>query len=291
MKPLLLIVALCGAILPAYAQQDSSTYYYNSEWRDTSAVHAAYYRKAFRTDDHWGVRDYYMNGTLQMTGAYADAAMKVRDGAFVYYDESGVRESYGSFTRGMRSGEWMDVYETGAVRSRAVYKAGNIEGWWNNWYANGKLRARGKYRHNKAVGRWKWYYENGVVASSEKYRSGKLRKATFYNEDGSKTPGKPQIEVMAEYKGGETALYRYLQNNIRYPQDAIEQDWEGTVRVRFIVDTDGSVIKPVIRRGAYPALDAEALRVVRSMPAWTPARSHNLPVRVYFLVPVTFRLQ
>lgn len=286
----LLICFLLLSLQPARAQ-DSTTYYFNQYWRDTSADQARYFRKMFAAEGHFGVRDYYINGTLQMTGAYLDEAAKIRDGAFCYYDENGYRESEGRYQAGLREGVWTNYYEGGSVRSLALYKSDKIIGLWQNWYENGAIRARGHYRKGKARGTWRWYYEHGIVASREIYRKGRLKRVVFYDSSGKRMPGVPQMELLPRFPGGDSAMYQYLQATIQYPQRAVEKGWEGTVKVRFLISRKGAVERVKVLQGVYPLLDEEARRVISAMPQWQPGRSHNLPVDLYFMLPVRFELQ
>lgn len=99
------------------------------------------------------------------------------------------------------------------------------------------------------------------------------------------------VAVMPEYPGGINELMKYLAMNIRYPEAAIKANAQGRVVVKFVVKADGSVADPEIIRGQTPELDAEALRVVAAMPAWTPGKNEKgEPVSCYFTVPINFNL-
>lgn len=82
----------------------------------------------------------------------------------------------------------------------------------------------------------------------------------------------------------------WLANNIVYPQDAKNNNVQGTVYVSFIVEKDGSVSTVKVLRGANSSLDNESVRVVSAMPKWTPGMQDGLPVRVAYLVPIHFML-
>ena len=85
-------------------------------------------------------------------------------------------------------------------------------------------------------------------------------------------------------------MMTFLQANIRYPKEAQERGLQGRVIVQFVVNKDGSICDEKVVRSVDPQLDAEALRVVRSMPNWTPGKQRGEAVRVRFTLPVTFRL-
>jgi protein TonB len=99
------------------------------------------------------------------------------------------------------------------------------------------------------------------------------------------------VEDPPAFPGGELALRKYLATNVRYPETAAQNDIQGTVYVRFIVDTDGSVTNVEILRGVDPLLDKEAKRVVESLPKWQPGRQCGKAVKVRHSVPIKFALQ
>lgn len=98
------------------------------------------------------------------------------------------------------------------------------------------------------------------------------------------------VEQKPSFPGGESAMYKWLQDNIIYPAAASEEGVQGKVTVQFIVEKDGSITHIQVVRGKHPALDAEAARVIRKMPRWTPGRNNGQPVRVTYHLPVQFKL-
>ena len=98
------------------------------------------------------------------------------------------------------------------------------------------------------------------------------------------------VEEQPMFPGGMQEMMKFLQQNIKYPKEAQEQGKQGRVIVQFVVNKDGSIVNDSIVRSVDPLLDAEALRVVRSMPNWTPGKQKGKPVRVRFTLPVTFHL-
>ncbi|MDE7180623.1 MAG: energy transducer TonB [Muribaculaceae bacterium] len=99
------------------------------------------------------------------------------------------------------------------------------------------------------------------------------------------------VEQQAEFPGGQAALMKYLSNNIRYPEVAQQNDIQGRVVVKFVVEKDGSIGNVTIARGVDKDLDREAIRVVKKMPKWQPGKNNGVAVRSYFTLPVTFKLQ
>ena len=100
------------------------------------------------------------------------------------------------------------------------------------------------------------------------------------------------VDELPEFPdGGQAGLMRYLTRHIRYPAFAQQRRLQGNVVCQFIVNEDGSISDVSVLQGVHPALDNEALRVLRSMPRWKPGRLRGKPVRVCCSLPVVFRLQ
>jgi len=99
------------------------------------------------------------------------------------------------------------------------------------------------------------------------------------------------VEEMPLFPGGELGLKKWIAQNVKYPAIARENDIQGKVFVRFVVTSGGKVDKVQIIRGVDPLLDAEAIRVVNSLPRWKPGMQRGKPVSVWYTVPINFKLQ
>lgn len=99
------------------------------------------------------------------------------------------------------------------------------------------------------------------------------------------------VEEMPDFPGGEQALRQFIGNSIDYPKVAQEKGIQGKVYVTFVVTKDGNVANATIARGVDPSLDAEALRVVNSLPKWKPGIQRGQAVNVSYTVPINFKLQ
>ena len=98
-------------------------------------------------------------------------------------------------------------------------------------------------------------------------------------------------EQMPEFPGGQAALMKFINENLRYPATAIENGIQGRVVVQFVVKKDGSVNDNImIVRGVDPALDQEAIRVCKTLPKFIPGKQNGQPVNVWFTLPITFKL-
>lgn len=111
-------------------------------------------------------------------------------------------------------------------------------------------------------------------------------------------PGKDKIydldkcDIKPEFPGGEGALLQFLAKSIKYPVEAQRLGKQGTVNISFVIEKDGMITNAKIVQPLYPSLDKEALRVINSMPKWTPGKlKDGTVVRVQYAVPLTYRLQ
>lgn len=98
------------------------------------------------------------------------------------------------------------------------------------------------------------------------------------------------VEENAQFPGGDDELVAWLSRNVKYPSSCHAEGVQGRVRVSFVVNTDGSIVDEKIVRSPDERLSAEALRVVRLMPKWKPARIGGKIVRSRFTLPIMFRL-
>ena len=99
------------------------------------------------------------------------------------------------------------------------------------------------------------------------------------------------VEQMPQFPGGPAALMEYLSKNVRYPEEAYKNGIQGRVIATFVIEKDGSITEARVVKSVDSQIDAEALRVVNSMPNWIPGRQNGEPVRVKYTVPITFKLQ
>lgn len=97
-------------------------------------------------------------------------------------------------------------------------------------------------------------------------------------------------DTLPVFPGGTHNLVYYLSKNIKYPVVATEKGIQGRVLVRFTIDKDGAVIRPSVVRSVDPLLDAEAIRVISSMPKWIPGRVNGKYTQFLYVCPFNFKL-
>ena len=99
------------------------------------------------------------------------------------------------------------------------------------------------------------------------------------------------VEKMPSFPGGDAELFKYLSQNVKYPVIAQENGVQGRVICQFVVNRDGSIVDVEVVRSVDASLDKEAIRVIKSMPKWSPGQQRGKPVRVKYTLPVNFKLQ
>ena len=99
------------------------------------------------------------------------------------------------------------------------------------------------------------------------------------------------VEQMPSFPGGSQKLKEFIEENLRYPKALEETCVQGRVIVRFIVERNGKLSNVKVVKSVHPALDKEALRIVKLMPRWIPGRQNGITVRVKFYIPIIFRLK
>lgn len=98
------------------------------------------------------------------------------------------------------------------------------------------------------------------------------------------------VPQMPTYPDGDAALYKWISDNIKYPNRPAEMGIQGRVVMRFAVGADGSISKVTVMRSIDPDLDKEAIRVVSKMKKWNPGKNNGVPVAVWFTLPILFQL-
>lgn len=98
------------------------------------------------------------------------------------------------------------------------------------------------------------------------------------------------VEQQPEFPGGQAAMMKWIGNNMIYPEAAQQNYIQGKVIVKAVIEKDGSISNVKVVKGVDKDLDHEAVRVVQGMPKWTAGKMNGIPVRCYFLLPITFKL-
>lgn len=99
-------------------------------------------------------------------------------------------------------------------------------------------------------------------------------------------------EVFAEFRGGEEMMFRWLADNLRYPQPELQAGIQGVVYVQFVVEADGSISQVSVVQGDFGGgLEKAAVEIVQRMPPWNPGKQRNRPVPTWFVLPIKFAIK
>lgn len=99
-----------------------------------------------------------------------------------------------------------------------------------------------------------------------------------------------EVDVQPVYPGGDTALFNFISENVKYPVQAQENGIQGKVYIEFIIDKTGAVTNAKVYKGVNEELDKEALRVIKLLKKWTPGKNDGKPVNVKYCMPIFFLL-
>ncbi len=120
-----------------------------------------------------------------------------------------------------------------------------------------------------------------------------IQKKVNFQDTTRKTAEKvySEVEEMPQFPGGMQALMNWIGSNTKYPAEAVTKGIQGKVFVSFVVNSEGVIENAKIERSVDPALDAEAIRVISSMPSWIPAKQKGKPVSASMTIPINFNLK
>jgi len=112
------------------------------------------------------------------------------------------------------------------------------------------------------------------------------------NASGQNKPDEPYFAVdeMPVFPGGDVALMKFIATNMQYPEGAKENNIEGKVIIRFCVTAEGGINQITVIKSVDPELDSEAMRVVKKLPVFKPGKKGGVPVPVWYMVPITFKM-
>jgi TonB family protein len=220
----------------------------------------------------------------------------------IYYDakrnqlpSSALADYYEIFHRNKKDANKVQVFEyniDNLIKSEKNYSnyAGKVlDGKYNWYFKSGQLREESNYKDDKKNGNFSTYHQNGKLKRSDEYTMGTLTGGKCFTSAGKDT-SYYNYEVESQFPGGTAALNNFLAKEIKYPKEAQKNKIDGRAIVRFVIKPDGSIADLKVMKSAGEELDAEALRVIKSMPKWTPGSLDGVPLNSYYTLPFNFKL-
>lgn len=307
------IIFLFCFLLCQYFAHSQDTIYYDKKWKPTHSKDYSFYRVKKDIDNGgYYAKDYFRNGNLQMEGHFSGD--EIREGLFTYYYANTQLQSKGEYLHNEKNGEWVNYSDSGIVISKGKYEYGKQQGEWKYYYLDGSLYEvnfykddlrdgpfksfyKNKQKHieltfqaDTLIGNKTSYYANGQLKRKEIYEGDKRVTASCYDSLGNEIAFTEYV-VYPEFPGGEDALIQYLVSHVKYPKKARKKSIEGRVIVYFEIQKDGSLANVSVVDSVDPLLDAEAIRVLNTMPKWKPGSIDNEPAVLSFKLPVHFQLE
>lgn len=301
------------------AQQDTIIRYWAGNV-ETNVLSVALTRAAyFQKEGVWMVESrYFPSGKLYMTGSYREKEFKTRQGDFKWYHENGKRSSEVTYINNKEEGLWKSWHENGRIKDSLTYKEGRLVKTgrqWNNqgniiqYYdldesGSGKARlyrdkdslfAEGAYSNGSKNGKWISYSPSNQKEWELEYQMDSISDVKCFDESGREM--KNCIwEQEAQPDGGREGWKRYLIKVLtmaNYPSRKLlqnENNLDGTVWVRFVVQKDGSLGEIQIIKSLNKEADQIVKDAMLKSPRWSPAIQKNKTVGSYFTQPLTFRV-
>lgn len=297
---------------------DTLRQFYNGRWEPCASTFAYYYSVAYKKEGSWICYDYYIpENKIFHYATYTDQELKNKQGLFISYTSKGALDAFGQYDRNKKTGDWLLYTEGREIPDTVMYYNDMPSGRSVRHYADGNIlsvqemdtlgegtgRRSDYYDYEKGIiketalytrgmkkdSTWVYFHPNGKVSFMEQYDKDSLQSISCYDINGVSLDT-CITEQPAEFAGGLPGLMKFLSKHIRYPDAAREDGVSGRVYAQFTVEEDGAIANITIKRDMGFGFGEEARRVVSLMPKWKPGKRYGNPVRTYYTLPVTFRL-
>ncbi len=284
------LILVCA--INIYSQLINDTVYFDSSWEQINPENAKYYR--IISNDTTGkiqfsVRDYYISGSIQMTGNFKSINPDYRLGIFYYYYENGKTKVVCNYLNNKLDGDYFEFYNNGQLKSSKNYRNGLLEGVQKSWSIEGIVTKKVEYKNGEKNGKFSTYYKNGQLIRRDVYKNNELIKGKCFTHEGRDT-SYFRYFIMPKFKGGLEGFKKYILNNIIYPEIAVKNNEEGQVLIKFTIDKAGNLVKPKIVKKDKEYFNEEAIRVINTSPKWIPGKRDGKLVDVSITIPLKFRL-
>ena len=228
---------------------------------------------------------FYMNGVIVSKAHYNSLKPEIREGEYETYFYNGNTNIKGNFKDDKMEGAWIAYNkEKNFLETKATYKNNLKSGKSFTFYETGKLKIMDVYVRDTLV-QSTCYDSIGNILNCELI----LYPKEYYLD----TFGILQkAEVMPEYPGGVPGIMKFLASNIVYPVKARDNGKEGKVIAKFIVNEDGTINNVIVLSNTTGSVECaeEAIRVIKKMPKWAPGILNGKKVKVYYTLPISFKL-
>ncbi|MBL3654528.1 rhomboid family intramembrane serine protease [Fulvivirga sediminis] len=262
--------------------------YYDSNWHETMAMNASYYRLGYQDSlGKWNgpVRDYFLDGGIQMKGSYKNDLKK---GVFLYYTKDSTYSAAGRYDNEERIGKWEEFHKNGKMAEEIRYsdRAYLINAWDEKQnpqvidgfgniithYENEKIASFKHFSNGLQDSISYGFYENGKPYFKEYFESGRLMKGIAYDEKGQLY--NYDFSTYIPYpEGGTEKFQKYLEKSLSQYQ---QLKGKGVVELIFDIDTHGKIYNVRIYKSDDADLHVTAINILKNGPRWVPAKEHGI---------------
>jgi|GEM_PF-6187321 len=245
------------------------------------------------------IEDFYANGNRCMVGSYKTTQPEYlldyrstvfREGFFKYYYDNGSVRSEGQYKSGCEHGTWKQYYTNKKIKEVGKYMLGANKGKRTEYYDNGTVSCISEYTFDFRLAKKQTFDTTGKLESSYTYSNGKVIDS-FINSDKKFLDTSHTYEYVEILPQAPYDIYKQLSKKMKYPEDARKQKIKAKIYVRFVIDTEGYIVDVETK---YPSgtesMRLEAIRVVSMLKPWKPGTQNGEPVRVFYTLPITFKL-
>ena len=269
------------------------TMYFDPNWEQTDKEDAYYYR--YISTDTAGkfrfyVEDRFPGGQIQMTGTYKSIRPDNKDGHFVYWYENGEKQMACYYRDNILQGPLREWYSSGQPESYQDFSGGLLDGEFTSWREDGSLKLKARYHKGEKHGNFQSFYPNGKMVRNDYFENGQLVEGKCFSTEGEPVEYFPYV-LMPSFPGGQSALRRFIENELKYPDEARSRSIEGVVIILFTVDKTGNVKDPRVVNGDREYFNKEALRVASKLSQWVPGEVDGIPSPIQVSIPIEFRLR
>jgi len=312
--PLLTLLCTCTGIFAqkqnVYLIKDNGQYV---ETRD-SADYIRIVQEPDKGSDLYIINEYYKDGKIKSMGLSRKVDPPSYVGIYRSMYNNGNKKQVANYVKGMLNGTVFNYYPNGKLYTSYVYndttpgsgitsyqvievndstgkplvKDGNgLCALYDNDFKH--IISRGMIKNGEYDGVWTGEDPGLHLSYKETYENGKMISGESTGED-HVTLTYTRSHIQPEYKGGVNSFYRYLGTSIRYPPNCQRMGIQGIVLLKFIVEKNGSLTDIKVVNYVDEELAAEAVRVLKQSPRWTPGTMRGRTVRVTYTVPISFSL-
>ncbi len=228
--------------------------------------------------------EYYSSGQIKATGSYKDG---VPEGYLSTWYSNGQPEKTLRFNGQPEYGTVVVNYWDSTGQHKVKNGDGYYQSTYHEIFEQGELLEQGKVKGGVRDSVWLGRL-NDALAYRRVYRNGKLLEN--HEEEIMRKLVYAGTDKYPQFPGGQSAMQRFLNARIRYPDISRKMNIEGNVQVGFVIDRTGRVVNPVILEQPNNELGNEVIRVINLMPRWVPGTQDGAPVSVRFILPINFRL-